>query len=77
MYGKVICIQLLIWFAFFQLIYYSPQDHIGFKILLFLVFLYLICTISVQMIRRGRELIYLIPFSTTLALIITYLYHLI
>ncbi len=74
MYAKVLFVQLTFWFAFFYIVHLSVQDHIEFKLILFLVFLYLIFIISYWMLSRIKIVLSLVSISTVLALILQCLY---
>ncbi|MCA0174477.1 hypothetical protein [Bacillus sp. RAR_GA_16] len=65
MYGRVIVLQVLIWFAYYMVIHFSPHDHVDYKVVLFLVFLYLNWTVSFQLFKRGKELFILLMITTT------------
>ncbi|MGA9287086.1 MAG: hypothetical protein WBV93_01955 [Anaerobacillus sp.] len=73
-YVKVLFVQLTIWFAFFYIVHLSAQDHIEFKLILFLVFLYLIFIISFWMLSGIKIVLSLVSISTVLALILQCLY---
>ncbi|WP_226658486.1 hypothetical protein [Pseudalkalibacillus hwajinpoensis] len=65
MYGRVIFIQGLIWLGYYMIIYFSPHDHVDYKIVLFLVFLYLNWTVSFQLLKREKELLILLFITTS------------
>ncbi|MDP4553168.1 hypothetical protein Q9251_20025 [Alkalihalobacillus macyae] len=67
-HGGVLFIQLCIWFAFFLVIHQSGNDHLSYKVMLFFVFLYLICTITVKLIAKSKAILILMSLSTTLYL---------
>ncbi|MBN8207308.1 hypothetical protein JI666_00950 [Bacillus sp. NTK071] len=68
-HGGVLFIQLCIWFAFFLIIHQSGHDHLSYKVMLFFVFLYLICTLTVRLISKNKVILILMILSTTLYLI--------
>ncbi len=74
MYVKVIIVQLTIWFGFFYIVHLSSQDHIEFKMILFLVFLYLIFIISFNMLSGIKNVLFLVAISTVLSLFIRFLF---
>ncbi|TKD71814.1 hypothetical protein [Pseudalkalibacillus hwajinpoensis] len=68
-HGGVFFIHLCIWFSFFLVIHQSGHDHITYKVMLFFVFLYLICTLTVKLISKNKVILILMSLSTTLYLI--------
>lgn len=77
MYGRVIFTQVLIWFAFYMIIHFSPHDHVGYKLVLFLVFLYLNWTVSFQLLKREKELFILLMMTTFGSFVIDVLFFVI
>lgn len=74
MYGRVVFIQVLIWFGYYIIIHFSPHDHVDYKIVLFLVFLYLNWTVSFQLLKRVKVLFVLLFITTSMSFIMDILF---